>query len=124
MTFSFWKRLLNLRLFHSFLKGVHEPVRLLQFIPHIIPFRYKFSQMLSSVHRCHFPVTMFFRLQRYIVSGGIALQNREVFSYLQILIFVFVFVFVFLFRLSVLFVCHSTPDRSFFPTTCWVSSML
>ena len=47
---------LNLRLFRSFLKGVHEPVLLLQFIPHIIPFRYKLSQMLlSSVHRCHFP---------------------------------------------------------------------
>ena len=55
MTFGFWKRLLNLRLLRSFLKGVHEPVRLPQFIPHIIPFRYKFSQMLlSSVHRCHF----------------------------------------------------------------------
>ena len=75
MTFGFWKRLLNLRLLRSFLKGVHEPVRLLQFIPHIIPFRYKFSQMLlSSVDRCHFPVTMFFRLQRYVVSGGIALH--------------------------------------------------
>ena len=99
MTFGFWKRLLNLRLFRSFLKGVHEPVRLLQFIPHIIPFQYKLSQMLlSSVYRCHFPVTMSFRLQRYVVSGGIALQNREVFSYLQILFFVFVF----LFRLSVL----------------------
>ena len=89
LPFGFWKRLLNLRLLRSFLKGVHEPVRLLQFIPHIIPFRYKFSQiMLSSVHRCHFPVTMFFRLQRYVVSGGIApgiaLQNREVFSYLHI----------------------------------------
>ena len=92
MTFGFWKRLLNLRLLRSFLKSVHEPVRLLQFIPHIIPFRYKFSQMLLSfVHRCHFPVTMFFRLQRYVVSGGIALQNREVFSYLQILFFGFCF---------------------------------
>ena len=100
MTFGFWKRLLNLRLLRSFLKGVHEPVRLILFLP----------------------VTMFFRLQRYVVSGGIALQNREVFSYLQI--FSFVFVLVFLFRLSVLFVCYSTPDRSFFPITCWVSSML
>ena len=122
MTFGFWKKLLNLRLLRSFLKGVHEPVRLLQFILHIIPFRYKFSQMLlSSVHRCHFPVIMFFRLQRYVVSGRISLQNREVFSYLQILFFGFVL----LFRLSVLFVrCHSTPDISFFPITCWVSSIL
>ena len=108
MTFGFWKRLLNLRLFRSFLKGVHEPVRLLQFIPHIIPFQYKLSQMLlSSVHRRHFPVTMSFRLQRYVVSGGIALQNREVFSYLQILSFVFVF----LFRLSISTFCLSQYSR-------------
>ena len=67
---------------------------------------------------------MFFRLQKYVVSGGIALQNREVFSYLQIFFFVFAFVFLFSFLLSVLFVCHSTPEKSLFPITCWVSSIL
>ena len=40
---------------------------------------------------------MFFRLQKYVVSGGIPLQNREVFSYLQIFFFVFAFVFLFFF---------------------------
>ena len=58
--------------------------------------------LLSSVHRCHFPVSMFFRLQKYVVSGGIALQNREVFSYLQIVFFVFAFVFLFSFFVQVI----------------------
>ena len=92
LRFGFWKRLLNLWLLRSFLKGVHEPVRLLQFIPHIILFRYKFSQMLlRSVQRCHFPATMFFRLQWYVVSGGIALQSREVFSCKFCFLFLFLF---------------------------------
>ena len=45
---------------------------------------------------------MFFRLQKYVVSGGIALQNREVFSYLQIFFFVFAFVFLFSFSVQVI----------------------
>ena len=45
---------------------------------------------------------MFFRLQKYVVSGGIALQNREVFSYLQIVFFVFAFVFLFSFFVQVI----------------------
>ena len=54
---------------------------------------------------------MFFRLQRYVLSGGIALQNREVFSYLQIL-FLFLFFcsgYQYFFSVTVLPTDRSSP---------------